>query len=237
LDPGKEISYEEIEKLFLDYSSLDTQKKRSSEGTGLGLSLTKKIIDIMKGSIDVHGVLGKGTLFTVRLLHKYVSDEVTSAEFVRDMRNFESSGNKKQDDLSNMQRVQLPDAQVLVVDDVEINLEVAKGMLEAYGMKVDCVLSGKEAVELIRRGEPKYSMVLMNRWMLEMDGIEAVRIIRNEIEGDYAKKVPIIALTANAVIGNNAFFIKSGFQAVLSKPISIRRLDEVVNQWIKTNNK
>jgi signal transduction histidine kinase/ActR/RegA family two-component response regulator len=232
LDPGQEISYEEVDKLFLDYSSLDTQKKRSSEGTGLGLSLTKKIVDIMKGSIDVRNVLGRGTLFTVRLLHKYVNDEVISAELVRKLMNFESSGSRKQDDPSNMQRVQLPDARVLVVDDVEINLEVTKGMLEPYGMKVDCVLSGKEAIELVRRGEPRYNAILMNRWMPEMDGIEAVRVIRNEIDGDYAKAVPIIALTANAVIGNNAFFIKSGFQAVLSKPISIRRLDEVINEWI-----
>jgi signal transduction histidine kinase/ActR/RegA family two-component response regulator len=234
LDPGQEISYEEVDKLFLDYSSLDTQKKRSSEGTGLGLSLTKKIIDIMHGYIEVHNVLGKGTLFTVRLLHKHVNDEVINAELVRKLKTFETSfETRKQDDLSNMQRVQLPDAHVLVVDDVETNLEVAKGMLLTYGMKVDGVLSGKEAVELVRTGEPRYNAILMNRWMPEMDGIEAVRIIRNEINGEYAKKVPIIALTANAVIGNNAFFIKSGFQAVLSKPIGVYRLDEVVNQWIK----
>jgi CheY-like chemotaxis protein len=232
LDPGQEIGYDEVDKLFLDYSSLDTQKKRSSEGTGLGLSLTKKIIDIMKGTIDVRNVLGKGTLFTVRLLHKYVNDELISAEFVKKLRNFDSSASRKQDDLSNMQRVSLPDAHVLVVDDVEINLEVSRGMLEPYGMKVDCVLSGKEAIELVRRGEPRYNAIFMNRWMPEMDGIEAVRVIRNEIDGDYAKTVPIIALTANAVVGNNAFFIKSGFQAVLSKPISIRRLDEIVNQLI-----
>jgi len=233
LDPGQEISPEEVDKLFLDYSSLDTQKKRSSEGTGLGLSLTKKIVDIMKGSIVVHNSLGRGTVFTVRLLHKYVNDEVISADYVRKLKNFESSVSKKQDDISKMQRIQLPDARVLVVDDVRINLEVAKGMLEPYGMNVDCVLSGKEAIELVRRGEPRYNAILMNRWMPEMDGIEAVRVIRNEIEGDYAKTVPIIALTANAVVGNNAFFIKSGFQAVLSKPISIRKLDEVVNQWVK----
>jgi len=233
LDPGQEISPDEVDKLFLDYSSLDTQKKRSSEGTGLGLSLTKKIIDIMKGSIAVQNSFGKGTLFTVRLLHKYVNDEVISAEFVKNLRNFESFTSKKQDDLSNMERVQLPGAHVLVVDDVETNLEVAKGMLLPYGMNVDGVLSGKEAIELVRRGEPRYSAIFMNRWMPEMDGIEAVRIIRNEIDGEYAKTVPIIALTANAVIGNNAFFTKSGFQEVLSKPFSVRRLDEIVNHWIK----
>jgi signal transduction histidine kinase/CheY-like chemotaxis protein len=234
LDPGQEIGYDEVEKLFLDYSSLDTQKKRSSEGTGLGLSLTKKIIDIMKGFIEVHNVLGKGTLFTVRLLHKYVNDEVISAELVKKLKTFESAAvSRKQEDITNMQRVQLPDARVLVVDDMETNLEVAKGMLLPYGMQVDGVLSGKEAVEIVRKGEPRYNAIFMNRWMPEMDGIAAVRIIRNEIDGDYAKKVPIIALTANAVIGNNAFFTKSGFQEVLSKPFSVRRLDDIVNKWIK----
>jgi signal transduction histidine kinase/ActR/RegA family two-component response regulator len=232
LDPGQEISPEEVDKLFLDYSSLDTQKKRSSEGTGLGLSLTKKIIDIMKGSITVQNSFGKGTLFTVRLLHKYVNDEVINAEFVKKLKNFEYFASQIQDDLPNMLRIQLPDTHVLVVDDVETNLEVAKGMLLPYGLKVDGVLSGKEAVELVRRGEPRYSAIFMNRWMPEMDGIEAVRIIRNEIGGDYAKNVPIIALTANAVIGNNAFFTKSGFQEVLSKPFSVHRLDEIVNHWI-----
>jgi len=187
----------------------------------------------MKGSITVQNSLGKGTLFTVRLLHKYVNDEVISAEFVKKLKNFDPAGNKKQDDLSNMQRAQFPNASVLVVDDVETNLEVAKGMLEPYGMKVDGVLSGKEAIELVRKGEPRYNAIFMNRWMPEMDGIEAVRIIRNEIDGDYAKTVPIIALTANAVIGNNTFFTRSGFQEVLSKPISIIRLDEIVNKWVK----
>jgi len=234
LDPGQEIGYDEVEKLFLDYSSLDTQKKRSSEGTGLGLSLTKKIIDIMKGYIEVHNVLGKGTLFTVRLLHKYVNDEVISAELVKKLKTYESAAvSRKQEDISNMQRVQLPDARVLVVDDMETNLEVAKGMLLPYGMQVDGVLSGKEAVEIVRKGEPRYNAIFMNRWMPEMDGIAAVRIIRNEIDGDYAKKVPIIALTANAVVGNNAFFTKSGFQEVLSKPFSVRRLDDIVNKWVK----
>jgi len=233
LDPGQEIGYDEVDKLFLDYSSLDTQKKRSSEGTGLGLSLTKKIIDIMNGSIAVQNSLGKGTIFTVRLLHKKVNDDVIGAETLAKLKKFDSFGNRKQDDLPQMRRASLPDARVLVVDDVQTNLDVAKGMLEPYGMKIDCVLSGEEAIDLVRRGEPRYSAILMNRWMPEMDGIEVVRKIRNEIEGDYAKTVPIIALTVNAVTGNNSFFIKSGFQAVLSKPIGVHRLDDVVNQWIK----
>jgi CheY-like chemotaxis protein len=191
----------------------------------------------MKGSIIVYSVLGKGTLFTVRLLHKYVNDEVISDESLRKLTDSEYFGNRKHHDLSNMQRVRLPGVSVLVVDDVEVNLEVARWMLEPYGMKVDCVLSCKEAVELVRKGEPRYSAIFMNRWMPEMDGIEAVRIIRHDIGGDYAKTVPIIALTANAVMGNNSFFINSGFQAVIAKPLNVHKLDEIVNQWIKTDNR
>jgi CheY-like chemotaxis protein len=118
------------------------------------------------------------------------------------------------------------------VDDVDVNLEVTQGMLEPYGMMADFVSSGQEAIELIRMGETEYDAIFMNRWMPEMDGIEAVRIIRREINSEYSKNVPIIALVANAVTGNNAFFQRSGFQDVLSKPISISRLDDVIRQWV-----
>ncbi len=76
----------------------------------------------------------------------------------------------------------------------------------------------------------------MNRWMPEMDGIEAVRLIRNEIGTEYARNIPIIALTVNAVTGNNAFFLKAGFQGVLSKPIGIMKLDEVIRRWVAGEN-
>ena len=227
-DSGSGIKPEDIDKLFLDYSSLDTQKMRSTKGgTGLGLALTKKIVDVMSGTLTVESVPGKGTTFKVRLPHTFVNDEITSAESVK---NFQSIA-RKQGDITDMQRVQLPGKRVLVVDDVEINLAVARGMIEPYGITADCVLSGKEAVDLVRKGEPRYDAIFMNRWMPEMDGIEAARIIRNEIDNDYARNVPIIALVANA-IGNNTFFLRAGFQAVLSKPISLFRLDDMIQQWV-----
>ena len=231
LDSGPGLNQEDIDKLFLDYSSLDNQKMRSSHGTGLGLALTKKIVDLMKGTITVESTVGKGTTFTVKLPHKFISDEVISDEVVEKLRAFKTSA-QKYTDIANIERIQLPDAKVLVVDDMELNLDVTRGMLEPYGMQVDGVLGGKEAAELIRKAEPRYDAIFMNRWMPEMDGIEAVRIIRNEIGTDYAKNVPIIALVVNAITGNNAFFMKSGFQAVLSKPISVLRLDDIVQQWV-----
>jgi CheY-like chemotaxis protein len=131
-----------------------------------------------------------------------------------------------------MQRIQLPGMRVLVVDDIELNLEIAQGMIEPYGITVDCLTNAQEAVEIIGLGEPRYNAIFMSRWMSEMDGKEAVRKIRTEISSDYAKTVPIIALTASTLIGNKDVFIKWGFQDVLSKPLNIRQLDDVINTWV-----
>jgi CheY-like chemotaxis protein len=98
---------------------------------------------------------------------------------------------------------------------------------------VDCVESGQKAIDLIKGGKTKYSAVFMDHMMPEMDGFEAVRIIRSEIESEYAKTVPIIALTANAILGNEDLFLKNGFQAFLSKPIDIIRLDMIINRYVR----
>jgi CheY-like chemotaxis protein len=127
----------------------------------------------------------------------------------------------------------MPYGKVLVVDDLETNLDVMKGLLMPYGLKVDTAASGKEAVERIRSGEALYDLVFMDHMMPEMDGIEAARIIRNEIGTEYARTVPVIALTANAVAGNREMFLAGGFNDYISKPIDIKRLDMVLNRWIR----
>jgi CheY-like chemotaxis protein len=127
----------------------------------------------------------------------------------------------------------MPHARVLVVDDMATNLAVAKGMMSPYGMTVDGVTSGKKAIEILRHGEPRYDAVFMDHMMPEMDGIEAVRILRNEIDGEYARNIPIIALTANAMVGTDRMFLENGFQAFLSKPINAFALDSVLNQWVR----
>jgi CheY-like chemotaxis protein len=130
----------------------------------------------------------------------------------------------------------MPYAKVLMVDDVLTNLDVAKGMLKPYGMQVDCVTSGHQAIALIREEHTRYDAIFMDHMMPGMDGIEAVRIIREEIGTEYAKTVKIIALTANAIIGNEKMFLEHGFQAFLSKPIDIMRLDCTLKQWVRDKN-
>jgi CheY-like chemotaxis protein len=132
----------------------------------------------------------------------------------------------------------MPYGKVLVVDDVETNLDVAKGLLMPYGLSIDTASSGQEAIAKIKvfcEGDTSsgYDLVLMDHMMPGMDGIEAVRIIRNEIQSDYGKTVPIVALTANALTGNEEMFLAKGFNAFIAKPIDIMQLDAVLNTWVR----
>jgi len=233
-DTGTGIKPEDIDKIFIDYNNrLDDNRVRNLEGaSGLGLSLAQKIANRMDGTITVESAVGKGSTFTLKIRQQFVNDEVISAELLASLKNYRYI-EQKHSDIADMKRIQLPQAKVLVVDDVEINLEIAQGMLEPYGITVDCLLNCQEAVELVRRNETRYNAIFISRWMSSgIDGKEAVRIIRNDIGSDYAKAVPIIALTANTVIGNKDIFHSWGFQDVLSKPLNIRDLDAVVNAWI-----
>jgi len=234
MDTGVGIKQEDIDKLFIDYNSSDAARVRSrnqEEVSGLGLTLTKKIAALMDGTITVESTLGKGSIFTVRIRQKYLNDDIISAGHLGELKNFKYV-EQKHVDKASLQRVQLPKIRALVVDDIDLNLEITQGMLKPYGMTVDCLANGQEAVNVIRRGEPHYDVIFMSRWMSEMDGKEAVRIIRNEIGNEYAKNIPIIAMTSTNVIGNKDIFLSLGFQDVLSKPLDVLHLDKVINTWV-----
>jgi CheY-like chemotaxis protein len=127
----------------------------------------------------------------------------------------------------------MPYGKVLVVDDVVTNLDVARALMRPYELTVHCLDSGRQAVETVREGNIEYDIILMDHMMPGTDGMEAVRIIRNNIGTDYAMKVPIIALTANALVGNEDMFLENGFQGFITKPIDVLKLDAVLNKWIK----
>ena len=231
-DTGKGIKTDDINNLFNDYSQIDIIANRKIEGTGLGLSITKKIAEMMDGSISVESEYGKGSVFTVKVRQKFVTSDIIGAEVVRNLKESRYSDNKRNQN-SRLNRIRLPYARVLVVDDVSTNLDVAKGMLKTYGMLVDCVGSGQDAINAIRAEKVKYNAVFMDHMMPGMDGLEATRIIREEIDTDYARNVPIIALTANAILGNEQLFLSRGFQAFLSKPIDVSRLDSIVHEYVR----
>jgi signal transduction histidine kinase/CheY-like chemotaxis protein len=231
-DTGIGIRPEDMAKLFTNYSRLDTGRNRRLEGTGLGLALTKRLAELMDGTVAVESEYGKGSSFTVRLRQGFVADEPIGQKVADSLKNFHFS-EAKRDHHASFVRCRLPYARVLIVDDVQTNLDVAQGMMKPYGMQIDCVLSGEAAIEAIREEKTRYNAVFMDHMMPRMDGIEATRIIREEIGTEYAKAVPIIALTANAIVGNEDMFLNEGFQAFLTKPIDVMRLDGVLRQWVR----
>ena len=230
-DTGIGIKTENISYMFEDFTQLDVYANRNIAGTGLGLSIVKRLLNLMGGSITVESEYEKGSVFTIKLPQRFVTDTVIGAEMAANLKdlNYHQQKRKRGPKLA---RATMPYARVLVVDDVVTNLDVVKGLLKPYGMQIDCVTSGQQAINAIREESVHYNAVFMDHMMPGMDGIEATRRIR-EIGTDYAKSLPVIALTANAIAGNEEMFMNNGFQAFISKPIEISRLDAVIRQWVR----
>jgi CheY-like chemotaxis protein len=187
---------------------------------------------MMSGTITMESKYGRGSTFTVRILQGFIDEAVIGKALAENLKGFRYTM-ARQDRNKRLVRSFIPYARVLVVDDVATNLDLARGIMRPYGMTVDCVTGGKAAIELIRKGEPQYNVIFMDHMMPDMDGIEATRIIRNEIDTDYARTIPVIALTANAIVGNEELFLNNGFQDFLIKPIDIIKLDELINRWVR----
>ena len=229
-DTGSGIKEEDIEHLFTDYTR--TSIHRSQEGTGLGLSITKQLTEMMHGTVTAESVYQEGSVFTATILQKVIGDRVIGKEVVENLQKLRYTDDKHRR-VADFLRIPLPYAKVLVVDDNLTNLYVFQGILQPYKMRVDCALSGMEAIEAIRDEKIQYDAIFMDHMMPEMDGIEATRIIREEIGTEYAQTIPIIACTANAIVGNKKMFLRNGFQAFLSKPIDITSLDHILRQWVR----
>ncbi|MDR1309645.1 MAG: response regulator [Deltaproteobacteria bacterium] len=230
-DTGIGIKPDDLAKLFTDYSQLDTKSNRKIEGTGLGLAITKRLVDLMEGRIEVESEYGKGSTFRLTIRQRFVTEIPIGKQIVANLENLDLHHNHQLS--GDMSICAMPYARVLVVDDVKANLDVARGMLKPYGMQIDCVSSGQGAIDLIRAEKVRYAAIFMDHMMPGMDGIEATRRIREDIGTDYARNIPVIALTANAIVGNEKMFLENGFQAFLSKPIEMKRMDLVLKQFVR----
>jgi signal transduction histidine kinase/CheY-like chemotaxis protein len=233
-DTGKGIRPEDIGKLFSLYQQVDVRSNRRIEGTGLGLSICKSMVTLMGGTISVQSEYGKGSAFSVRIPQGVADPSAIGREMSDNLAKFHFTVKKRE--RRKAVRNPLPYARVLVVDDVSTNLDVARGMMLIYDLNIDCVTSGKECVALISEQKIRYDAIFLDHMMPEMDGIEAVKIIR-AIPCDYARDVPIIALTANALIGNEKLFLENGFQDYLTKPIDMTKLDIILNKWVRNREK
>jgi CheY-like chemotaxis protein len=186
---------------------------------------------MMGGNIAVESEYGKGSTFRVSINQGFVDEKTMGPETADNLINFRYI-NSKQDVYKKLVRSDLSYARVLIVDDFPTNLDVAASMMQKYKMEVDCLTSGQEAVDRVSKGEPVYDAIFMDHMMPIMDGIEATRLIRN-MDTEYARTIPIISLTANALAGNEQMFLEKGFNAFLSKPINILKLDSIINKWVR----
>jgi CheY-like chemotaxis protein len=170
----------------------------------------------------------------VNIWQGYCGGDVIDAQTVDALKKFKYDTDKG----STTAKIERPDlswARVLVVDDSPTNLDVAKGILGKYKMQVDCVLNGQDALDRMRLGEPVYNAIFMDHMMPGMDGIETTKLIRKH-PSEYAQKIPVIALTANAVAGSEQMFLNEGFQAFVAKPIKVAKLDSVIHKFIVGRN-
>jgi PAS domain S-box-containing protein len=225
-DTGQGMTEEQINKIFDEYSRFNLEANREVQGTGLGMSIVKHLVQIMNGEIFVESKLGEGTTFKIKIPQGITDNKILGKELVDSL---QSSSFIKSSRLRNarIEREPMPYGNVLVVDDAESNLYVAKGLLQPYKLSIDTADNGIEAIEKIKGGKI-YDIIFMDQMMPKMDGIEAVKIMR---ESGYSST--IIALTANAIVGQAEILLKSGFDEFISKPIDIRQLNAVLNKFIR----
>jgi CheY-like chemotaxis protein/anti-sigma regulatory factor (Ser/Thr protein kinase) len=224
-DTGSGMTKEQVTKLFEEYSRFEQSTDTVIEGTGLGLSIVNRLIALMGGEVYVESEPGKGSLFTVRLPQDTASAEILGRELAESMKQFRTDYRK------NMKRRQIirdymPHGRVLIVDDVPTNLYVAEGLMKPYGLQIETVSSGFEAIDKVNSGK-EYDIIFMDHMMPKMDGIETTKRLR---DSGYA--APIAVLTANAVTGQADMFLQNGFDAFISKPIDIRHLNSILNKFI-----
>jgi signal transduction histidine kinase/CheY-like chemotaxis protein len=228
-DTGQGIKEEDLGKLFSPYTQFNTGTNRNIEGTGLGLTITKSLVELMNGNISVESEYGKGTTFAVVIKQQIADAAPSGRETVENLKRFKLSSAAPGRKIPS--RKYMGEARILVVDDVIMNLEVVKGLVRPYGLTMDGVGSGREAVDLIQAESPRYDLIFMDHMMPGMDGMEASRLIRN-LDSAYAKKIPIITLTANIMSRDADMLLSNGIDDFLSKPIDIPQLNDILEKWI-----
>ncbi len=215
-DTGIGIKNDDLNRIFDSFMQINNTRNREAEGTGLGLAITKRLTELMNGTISVSSKFGVGSVFKVTLPQGVIKHE-------------ESAEDKNSDDSSGFKPdFKAPDAKVLVVDDNGVNLLIAKEYLKAYDIVPMCVKSGAEAV--VEAGNLTYDIVLMDHMMPEMDGVKATKIIRNEYP-EY-DSVPIIAFTANVLDETREELMNAGMDDFIAKPLLPDNLYRVLSKWL-----
>ena len=219
-DTGCGITNEDKNNLFASFKRLEEDKNRMFEGTGLGLAITKKLVDAMNGSIFVESDVGVGSCFKVTIPHSIVESKVVHDTVKEE---------KPADTLNTKDELNIPNVNILAVDDNSTNLLVFKGLLKKTNAKIDTCTKGSEALELFKNNN--YDIIFLDHMMPEMDGVEVLNHIK-EIEKDKNTNTPVIVLTANAMEGSKEEYLKYGFNDYLSKPVNGASLKNMLKKFL-----
>ena len=221
-DSGIGIKEEDKDKLFESFRRFDEKKNQHIEGTGLGLHITKRLVDMMGGHIDVKSEYGRGSIFRVYMPQGIVGDE-TIGDFSEAVTRYTKTMEIAKATLY------APDARLLVVDDNDMNLDVMEGYLRDTKIKADYVLSGEECIEKVKESE--YDLILLDQMMPDMSGEETLRVLKDELN----ISTPVIALTADAVVGAKESYLNMGFDDYVSKPVHYSELESKLREYIPGN--
>ena len=250
IDTGIGIKKEDLGKLFKSFEQVDMQMNRAKEGTGLGLSISKNLATLMNGSIGVESEYHHGSVFYLNLPQKRVSEQ-TCGQVYKPLFD-EAFDNDQNVDLKQITLALIndpeyaylfsekkaantfvaPEAKVMIVDDNEVNLQVADGLLKKFEIQCTKCISGFQALDLL--AEEKFDLIFMDHQMPGMDGVEALGKIRaSEKNLPEEKKSIVVALSANAVNGAREMFLRKGFNDFLPKPVQGNDFAECLSKWLK----
>ena len=219
-DTGIGIKEEDLGKLFESFERIEEKRNRNIEGTGLGMAIVNKLLPMMGSELRVKSTYGKGSEFSFELRQRIVDE--------RPIGNYVELLHRSADQPKHKVRLKVEGAHVLVVDDNDMNLKVAKNLLKLFGIIPDLASSGAEAIDKIRENE--YHVVFLDHMMPKMDGIETLEKLREEKL--LKKDTEVVALTANAIVGAKEMYMDAGFNDYLSKPIDISKLEEMLVKYL-----
>lgn len=217
-DTGIGIAEENLPQLFTQFQRFDLQRNRNIEGTGLGLSIVKRLCDLMSGTITARSVLGSGSTFTVELPQKVVDSTPCGGV------NLNYSAGAEHEYHHSFEA---PEARILAVDDLPVNLLVIANLLKETRIKIDTAGSGRECLD--KCSQQKYDLILMDHMMPEMDGVQTFE----KLHGDKSSpnfETPVIMLTANALAGMREQYMDVGFADYVSKPVRGAKLEEAIRR-------